>query len=328
MNAHLGRVFGRFFVSVVIAVGAVSGFAQTNDNEAVQIVNGRDGVGQAQNIPVGVFQVDGKQLGSTASVKVASGYFVQFCAQKDGTGKCEAFGEGIHNLTTTEFNFIKVGKGAPPVTTVAPGAAVTGNPAVATPAGVRQVAAVTVFEQKGWGGRSQTFGPGMYRSYRGEFGKINDNQAMSAVVMKGYRARFCSDEGLSFRGAGDCEIHEEGKHNLRFANSISFIEVIDLSDTSPDDEKQPVILYEDPVQTGKMQGFDEGTFLAIDGQFKKLGDDQAASISVKNGYRAMVCSDAPAAGVEPVGCEEFSAGKKNLKNRKAASYLKVWKDSK
>ena len=167
----------------------------------------------------------------------------------------------------------------------------------------------------------------MYRSFRREFGKINDNQAMSIIVAKGYKARLCSDEGINFRGAGDCEIQTEGKNNLRFANSISFIEVIDLNDTSPPDEKQPVVLYEDSSQTGKMQGYDEGTFVASQGQFKKIGNDQASSISVKSGYHAMVCSDEPAAGGEPGGCEEFTSGKKNLKNKKAASYLKVWKES-
>ena len=32
------------------------------------------------------------------------------------------------------------------------------------------------------------------------------------------------------------------------------------------------------------------------------------------------------AGGEPGGCEEFASGKKNLKTKKAASYLKVWKE--
>jgi hypothetical protein len=88
----------------------------------------------------------------------------------------------------------------------------------------------------------------------------------------------------------------------------------------------PVILYEDSSQTGKMQGFDEGIFLGSKGQFKKLGNDQASSISVKSGYRATICSDEPAAGGEPGGCEEFTSGKKNLKTKKGASYLKVTKE--
>jgi hypothetical protein len=306
-----------------------SGFSQVTDG--VQIVNGKDGVGMSQSIPVGNFQVDGKQLGANVSVKVGKGYFVQFCPQKDGSGKCEGFGEGTHNLVSTDFSFIRVGTGELPSTTASASAQVgapANNPTAATPARSTGVAPLTVYEQKNWGGRAQILAPGMYRSFRGEFGKINDNQARSVIIAKGFRARFCSEEGMNFRGAGDCESHEEGRHNLRFANTISFIEVTDLSDTSPADEKMPVVLYEDALQGGKMQGFDEGTYLASGGQFKKLGNDQAQSIRVKDGYRASVCSDEPASGGEPAGCEEYGPGRKDFKSRKTASYLRVWKDSK
>ena len=328
MNAQRRNVFGIFVIAALVLVFAVPAFSQ--GSEGVQIINGRDGVGPAQEIPTGNFQVDGKQLGQSVSVKVSKGYFVQFCSQKDGTGTCEAFGEGTHNLKSTDFAFIKVGKGDPPGTpipTTASASAPVATGATA-PVGNRTLPALTVYEQKNWLGRSQMLGPGMYRSFRGEFGKINDNQARSVVVTKGFQARFCSEEGLNFRGSGDCEIHEEGRHNLRFANSISFIEVIDLSDTAPPDDKMPVILYEDALQSGKMQGFDEGTFLASQGQFKKMGNDQALSIRVKDGYKASVCSDEPASGGSPGGCEEFGPGRKDLKNKKSASYIKVWKESK
>jgi len=324
MNAHRRSVFGLLLIAVFILTFSASAFSQ--DSEGVQIVNGKDGVGQAQSIPTGVFQVDGKQLAQNVSVKVSNGYFVQFCAQKDGTGRCEAFGEGVHNLTWTEFNFIKVGKGPVPTATSGTAASNTAPVASGAPGESKAEAPVTVFEQKNWGGRSQVFFPGMYRSYRGEFGKINDNQAMSIIVAKGYKVRLCVDEGMNFRGAGDCEFQEEGRNNLRFANSISFIEVIDLNDKSPADEKMPVVLYEDSGQSGKMQGFDEGTFLGSKGEFKKLGNDQASSISVKSGYHAMVCADEPVSGGEPGGCEEFTSGKKNIKAKKAVSYLKVWKE--
>jgi hypothetical protein len=257
---------------------------------------------------------------------VSKEYFVRFCAGKDGSGTCEEYGEGTHNLVSADFNFIKVWKGD--ASRPSAHAAVTGSPATpATPAPDRSASAILVYEQKNWLGRSQAFGPGMYRSFRGEFGKINDNQARSIVVTKGFRGRFCAEEGLNFRGGGDCEIHEEGRHNLRFANSISFIEVIDLSDNGPDDEKMAVVLFEDSSQTGIMQGFDEGIFFASKGHFKKLPNDRASSITVKDGYRASVCADEPADGAEPANCETFGPGRKNLKSRKTASYLKVWKGS-
>lgn len=309
--------------ALIAAISVGAAWAQGPQAEGVKIFAGRDGVGMSQDIPVGTFQVDGKQLSSSddkgpnVSVKVAKDYFVRFCEQKDGTGKCEEYGEGIHNLISLEFNFIKVWN-----------AASTERPSNANPVVAPVSAPVTVFEQKNWGGRAQIFGPGMYRSFRGEFGKINDNQARSVIVAKGFRARFCSEEGLNFRGSGDCEIHEEGRHNLRFANSVSFIEVSDLADDAVNDEKRPVILYEDQSQTGKMQGFDVGTFFASRGQLRKIGNDQASSITVKDGYRASVCSDEPTSGGEVTNCEEFGPGRKNLKSKKSASYLKVWKETK
>ena len=325
MNSHRLNLLGLFVVILLIFLSAGSAASQVI--EGVLIVNGRDGVGMSQSIPVGVFQVDGKQLGQNVSVKVSKDFFVQFCAQKDGSGKCEQFGEGTHNLASSEFNFIRVGRGPLPVVAPASGTA-PANPAVGAPAQSKVIVPLTVFEQKNWLGRSQFFGLGMYRSFRGEFGKLNDNQARSVVVAKGFRVRFCAEEGINFRGAGDCEIYdEEGRYNLRFANSISFIEVTDLSDKA-DDDKMPVILYEDASQAGKMQGFDIGKFFAAEGHFRKLGNDQASSISVKKGYRASVCADEPMSGDEGVNCEEFGPGDKNLKNKKAASYLRVWKDSK
>jgi hypothetical protein len=314
-------------LSMVILSAAVS--AQSAAAEGVQLFNGRDGTGLTQPIPIGVFQVDGKQLSPgedkpNASVKVSKDYFIRFCAEKDGSGKCEEFGEGVHNLTSIDFKFVKVWKGAPTATT----AIATPVATAVTPPVSGQGPPLTVYERKNWLGRSQVFGPGMYRSFRGEFGKINDNQAMSVIVSKGFRVRFCADEGINFRGSGDCEVHEEGRHNLRFANTISFIEVTDLSDTAVADERMPVVLYEDSLQTGKMQGFDVGTFRASQGEFRKLGNDQALSIAVKDGYRAAVCSDEPVSTGEPGNCEEFGQGRKNLKNKKSASYLRVWKESK
>ncbi|HKP69020.1 MAG TPA: hypothetical protein VJV05_07030 [Pyrinomonadaceae bacterium] len=307
--------------AVIVFLLLLSPSLAAAQSEGVQIYNGRDGGGQSQPIPVGTFQVNGKQLGSTeASVKVSKDYFVRFCAEKDGTGKCEEFGEGTHNLTSIDFNFIHVRKGPLP-------AAATATPTAtgSTQAPAGSATALMVYEQLNWQGRGQSFGPGMYRSFRAEFGKINDNQARSIIVAKGYSVRLCSEEGRNYRGAGDCENHEEGRHNLRFSNTISFIEVTDLSDKSPDDEKLPVVLYEDASEVGKMQGFDVGTFSASKGEFKKLGNDQASSIRVKDGYTATLCKDEPQAGAEPADCEVFAPGRKDLKAKKTASYLKVTK---
>ena len=167
--------------------------------------------------------------------------------------------------------------------------------------------------------------PGMSRTDRNYFAKINDDTAKSAIVAKGYRVRFCVDVGrLNARGDGECEEHEEGRHNLRNSNAISFIEVIDLNDKSPAHDKMPVVVYEDTAQGGKMQGFDVGTFLASLGQLGKLANDTASSVIVKSGYRVQICADE----VPGEKCEELGAGKYNLKIKDSASYIKVWKSDK
>src|SRR5215204_5752621 len=294
-----------------LLVGTLDTWAQVGNG--VRLFIKRNAYGPSQEIPPGTYQVPGKDLGDPEakdaglSVLVPKNIRVKFCEEKgsgDGAGKCEEFGEGTQNLQSQAFTFIKVWAQAE------------------TP---KAPPALIVFEQQHWGGRSQGYLPGMYRSIRGEFGKINDNMVQSVIIAKGFEVRFCTYEGDSSRGAGDCEVHGEGRHNLRFANDISFFEIKDLSDTSPDDSKMPVILYEDGAQGGKMQGFDVGVFVASQGQFKKLGNDVASSIAVKAGFRATVCADEGTGGV-PDKCEEFGPGKFNLKNKDSASYLKVSKD--
>ena len=108
--------------AVVALLAAISPAIASAQGDVVVFFTGKDATGVSQSIPVGVFKVDGKQLGSNeASVKVAKEHNVRFCANPDGTGKCEEFAEGTHNLTSIDFNFIKVWKGAP---TPAAGAAV------------------------------------------------------------------------------------------------------------------------------------------------------------------------------------------------------------
>jgi len=304
----MGKHFRAFCLLCAIALTVSPAAGQSTG--VVTLFDRANATGAGQEIPVGTFRVDGAQLAaaakqSTFSVRVGKGFQVRFCRDVSTSSACESHGEGTHNLRSLNFSVITVSREARP-------------------------APVIVFEAPYWTGRSQVYMPGLYRSDRNEFGNIGDNLARSAVVGKGFRVRFCVDEGISARGAGDCEEHDEGRHNLRFANSISFIEVIDLSDKSPADEKQPVLLYEDRGQVGKRQGFDVGQFFASRGQLGKIANNAASSIQVKDGYRAVVCPDEFQGDVtgdaRPAKCEEFRAGKHNLRENDAASYLRVWKD--
>lgn len=294
-------VFSHFALLISVLTAQTSGVA------SVILFQGPNATGAGQEIPLGSYRVSGKQLAAAIkdpvfSVSVPRGVRVRFCevSETGVPGKCEEFSDGTHDLRSVNFTLIKVWADA--AGTVPP---------------------VTVFEGANWSGRTQIFGPGMYRADRNEFGKVNNDMAMSAVIARGFKVRFCVDEGKWGRGAGDCEIHEEGRHNLRFADSISFIEVIDLSDKSPSDESMPVILFEDTGLAGKMQGFDVGIFTAGKKQFGKIADDTASSVKVRSGFRVLICPD------ETPGdrCEEFGEGKYDLKQKDSASYLKVWKSA-
>lgn len=293
-------IFSQFALLTIVVA------AQPRSAGSVTLFQGPNATGGGQDIPPGAYRVSGKQLAAALkdpvfSVRVPVGIRIRFCEESAAgvPDKCEEFSEGTHNLRSVNFTFINVWT------------------ALAVPA----VPPVVVFEGANWSGRTQNFGPGMYRADRNEFGKINNDMAMSAIVAKGYKVRFCIEEGKWGRGAGDCEVHEEGRHNLRFADSISFIEVLDLNDMSPADESMPVILYEDTGLAGKMQGFDVGTFTAAGRQFGKIADDTASSVRVKIGYRVMICPDQSPGDL----CEEFGEGKHDMKQKDSASYLKVWK---
>ena len=307
MSRKIESVSGFLVLIIVVLLAGMSALAQ-GPTKAITLYQLPNGGGAGQDIPVGTYRVSGKQLSTgikeaVFSVRVANGFRVKFCDDDGQAGKtggsCEEFGGGTHNLRSLNFTFIMIWAEVA-VTSVPP---------------------VVVFEGANWSGRTQIFGPGMYRADRNEFGKINNDMAMSAIVAKGYKVRFCIEEGKWGRGAGDCEVHEEGRHNLRFADSISFIEVFDLSDKSPADESMPVILFEDTGQAGKMQGFDVGVFAAGGKQFGKISEDTASSVKVKSGYRVMICPD-QAPGDR---CEEFGEGKHDLRQKDSASYLKVWK---
>lgn len=305
MHRHLTAIILFLAFAWIIVVSAAG---QSLASNAATLFQGPNGTGAGQAVAPGSYKVDGRQLAAAVgknavfSVMVSKGSRVRFCedAAANGGGKCEEFGEGIHNLASTNFALIKVWK----------------EQVALTP--------VIVFEAENWLGRSQVYFPGMYRSDRNEFGKINDDMAKSVIVSKGFRARFCEDVGIFARGDGGCEEHTEGRHNLRFADSISFIEVFDLNDKSPPDDSLPVILYEDKSQGGKRQGFDVGMFLASKGQFGKLSDNTASSITVKKGYRASICpDDAP-----NDNCEDVDAGKRDLRSKDTASFIRVWKEEK
>ena len=156
---------------------------QGQGDAPVRLFQGPHPTDAGQDIPLGTYRVDGKQLGSSIkdpvfSVRVGKGFRVRFCAANNE--QCEEYGEGTNNLKSINFGFIRVSKEA-----------ATSRPP-----------RVIVYEARNWAGRAQIYLPGMYRSDRNEFGKIGDNLAMSVIISEGFRGRFCVDQGINARGAG------------------------------------------------------------------------------------------------------------------------------
>lgn len=92
-----------------------------------------------------------------------------------------------------------------------------------------QLTPVTVYEHDNFEGRSQVFGPGIYRYDQGRLGSLPNDSASSIRVAKGFAVRLCDNEGEG-KGGGMCETFRAGNHSLVWgpkgmADKVSFIQV-------------------------------------------------------------------------------------------------------
>lgn len=84
---------------------------------------------------------------------------------------------------------------------------------------------VVVYEDRNFGGRSQSYGTGRYLNSGGQMGNIRNDKASSVVVSRGYHVRICDSEGDDGLGGGRCEDYNEGSYNLQNNDQASYIEV-------------------------------------------------------------------------------------------------------
>src|SRR5690349_2143251 len=66
---------------------------------------------------------------------------------------------------------------------------------------------VALYEDANLGGRSQGFGPCVYRADKGQFWKLRNDAASSVKVASGYSVKLCEHEGVKGTGYGICEQH-------------------------------------------------------------------------------------------------------------------------
>lgn len=326
---NFGRpLFASLTIFGCIVVMAVAGQAQTWGGGPVVVYDQRDGQGRSQAFDIGVYRNDRRQLGTigndrATSVEVPTGYRVRFCDNEgrgNGAGRCEEFGAGYHNLRySNTASFIRV---------TGP---LGGGGGGWNPGGAR---GVTVFDDRDFNGRSQTFGVGRYLNVRGQLGAIRNDEASSVIVERGYRVRFCESEGTGY-GSGRCDEYGEGRFNLRLNDEASYIEVQRTgggwnpggggwNPGGGGNVGNAVIVYSERNQGGDQQAFGVGTFRNDLRQLGNIKNDDATSVFVPQNFRVRICAS-EGGGRGSGRCEEYGPGSRNLRYNDEMSYIRVWR---
>lgn len=89
---------------------------------------------------------------------------------------------------------------------------------------------VTVYEHINYSGKSQAYGPGIYRADKSQLGSLPNNSASSVRVAKGFSVRLCEHEDNG-KGGGACVVKRAGSYQLHggpesVADKVSFIQVL------------------------------------------------------------------------------------------------------
>jgi len=313
--------------SLMLVALALSSFAQWGYGPVV-VFDGKNGGGTASSFGVGEFRNGSGEFGtlrndSARSVTVPTGYRVRFCENEgsrgEGSGRCEEVTEGNHNL--------QYGGTASYIRVFGPRSG--GNWGSGWNGGGQR--GVVLYEDANSTGRSQEFGVGRYLNMTGALGNVRNDKASSVVVQRGFRVRLCEDEGNMGIGAGRCEEYGDGRYNLRYNDSASYIEVARAgwgggwngggwsgggndggwngnnggsnggwngnnngnSGGWGGNRDRGVMVYIDPDQRGTGQLFDVGTFRNDQGLMSQIGNDTASSVWVANGYHVQLCENEP-----------------------------------
>lgn len=204
----------------------------------VTVYEDRNARGRSQSFGIGRFLNAGGQLGTVrndkaSSVTVSRGFRVRLCSDEGnggGSGNCEDYNEGTHNLRyDNSASYVEVQRaGRGWGTGVGWGNAGWGNSG-GTGTGWggglnNDNPSVKVFSARNQGGEWQGFGAGTYRYDQRNFGNLDNDDASSVWVARGYRVRLCESEGGG-SGSGRCEEYGPGSYNLRYNDRASYIRV-------------------------------------------------------------------------------------------------------
>lgn len=199
---------------------------------------------------------------------------------------------------------------------------------------------VTVYEDYDLQGRSQTYSDGRYLNNRGTLGNLRNDRASSVDVPVGFSARLCDGEGPSGMGSGMCQVFNPGRHNLPYTldNRVSYVEVsqvlfgggggnIGNSGNTPGLGQTGATVWEDRNYRGTSQAFGPGRYSHNAGQFGRLRNDEASSVVVSTGFRIRLCENEGSYGYGGGRCEEYGAGRFNLRYNDDVSFIEVTRSS-
>ena len=129
-------------------------------------------------------------------------------------------------------------------------------------------------------GRMEVLDYGEHRAIAGDFATVGNDQTDSLYIPPGVRVRVCNDEGgTTGHGVGDCIAYDQPMPDTtRFG--ISYAEVLRVA-----------TIFRDASFRGVASSHEPGSWLASDGAFEIIGDNQAESIIVPHGLTATVCPD-------------------------------------
>ena len=347
MSNRRSKILSLVFVACCVVFSATVINAQWGESPVV-VYDLASGRGSSQGFDVGEYRNDRRQMSQigndrASSVSVAAGYQIRLCEKEgnNGGGQCEQYGEGYHNLlysnTASYIQVTRTGDGNG-------GGWGNGN-AGGNGAGNIGGRGVTVYDDRNYRGAVQSFGPGIYMNSARQLGTIRNDEASSVVVERGYKVRFCENEG-SGRGDGKCEEYTEGRYNIRLNDEASYIEVTRTgggwnngggwgngngngngngggwgNGNGNGNGDNAVIVYSEKNQRGDEQSFGAGTYRNDRNQLGNIKNDDATSIFVPRGYRVRICAGEYNNGSGR--CEEFGPGSFNLRYNDEMSFIRV-----
>lgn len=201
---------------------------------------------------------------------------------------------------------------------------------------------VKIFEGANSQGNSAAFGVGTFTANNGPINGLGNDTASSVQIPAGYFVKLCPEEGDNRQGAGNCEEYREGTHNLKYPRTASWVNIrlVDLPQLPEQFQKAflpdgltianitfgefGVTIFDGRDFQGKSAIFGNGTFKANNGPINGLGNDSASSVIVPKGFQVRICELEGNNNEGAGNCEEYSAGKHNLKHDNQMSWVKVW----